>query len=199
MNNRWPFTSPGIPDEYFQRLAGVPMTKQEVRAVSISLLRIFSGAIMYDLGAGTGSVGVECALLGCGKVFAVERKPEAVALVKQNIEYFQLDNIEPVTGKAPEALDGLPAADRIFLGGSGGCLADILQATNIKLKDGGRLVVTSVTVDTGPQVIKFLENNNFTDINITGLSVSRAVSRGSVHLWNALNPVQIISGQKGEI
>jgi len=199
MNNKWPFVSPGVPDHFFQRAPGVPMTKQETRAVCISQLRLFPGAVVYDLGAGTGSVGIECALLGCDKVFAVERNPKAVELLETNVELFQLDNVEVIKGKAPAALKGLPEADRIFLGGSGGCLPDILQAIYNQLKTGGRLVVTSVTVDTGPRVIDFLENNNFTDINIIGLNVSRAVSRGRVHLWNAVNPVQIISGQKGEI
>jgi cobalt-precorrin-6B (C15)-methyltransferase len=199
MNDKWPFVSPGIPDDFFQREPGVPMTKQETRAVCISQLRLFPGAVVYDLGAGTGSVGIECALLGCERVFAVERDPKAVEVLKKNIELFQLDNIDVIMGKAPAALEGLPEADRVFLGGSGGSLPDILEAIMNKLKTGGRLVVTSVTVDTGPRVIKFLENNNFTDISITGLSVSRAVSRGRVHLWNAINPVQIISGEKGEI
>jgi len=198
MNKRWPFNSPGIPDYFFKRARGVPMTKQEVRAISISQLRLFPGATVYDIGAGTGSVGIECALLGCGKVFAVERNPVALRLIRENIELFELENMEVVTGEAPEIMAELPAAHRIFLGGSGGNWQAILEAIMNKLKPGGWLVVNSITLETGYQVLNFLDKHNFTGINVTSVNISRAVPRGRVRLWQALNPVQVLSGQKGE-
>lgn len=174
------------------------MTKQEVRAISVSHLRLFPGAVAYDIGAGTGSVSVECALLGCQRVFAIEKDPAAIRVLEENISLFELDNIQVVSGHAPEAMEQLPAADRIFLGGSGGNLPAILEGVKQKLKPGGWLVANSVTVDTGPEVMDFLQKNGFNNINVVVINVARAVSRGRVRLWQALNPVQIISGQKGE-
>jgi cobalt-precorrin-6B (C15)-methyltransferase len=122
MNRNWPYTTPGIPDHLFIREQGVPMTKCEIRALSIAKLNLFPNAVVYDVGAGSGSVAVECKrFLPQGKVFAIEKNPKALNTIRKNCEKFKVD-LEIVDGTAPEALIELPQADRIFIGGSGGNL-----------------------------------------------------------------------------
>ncbi len=195
--NRWNYITPGIPDEYFIRSLEVPMTKEEVRALTISKLQLFSNAVIYDLGAGSGSISIECALISDkGKVYAVERQEEAVEVINKNKSKFEIDNIEVILDKAPSGMVDLPAADRIFIGGSGGELEEILKESKNKLKEKGRLVVNSVTLQTGPKVINFMEKNNFSNIDICQINIAKAKSRGKVYLWQSRNPVQIISGVK---
>lgn len=198
MSKRWPYSSPGIPDNFFKRSPGVPMTKQEIRTLSISQLCIFPGAVIYDVGAGTGSVSVECALLGCEKVYSIEANEKAYDVILENIDRFGLDNVQAINGAAPGSMEALPGADRIFIGGSSGQLYSILEMASKKLKPGGKLVVNSITIDTGNEVLKFCEKEGFVDINIVTINVSRAISRGRVYMWQALNPVQIVSAQKRE-
>ena len=117
----------GIPDEAFLR-EKVPMTKEEVRDISLSKLRLTRQAVIYDVGAGTGSVSIEMALQAEeGTVYAVEKKPEAVELLRKNKKKFAADNLEIIEGLAPEALRGLPAPSHVFVGGSSGNLRAILQ------------------------------------------------------------------------
>ncbi|MBZ4688188.1 MAG: cobalt-precorrin-6B (C15)-methyltransferase [Clostridia bacterium] len=196
---KWQFSTPGIPDEHFVRLPGVPMTKEEVRAITISKLQLFPRACVYDIGAGSGSVAVECAIL-CqgGKVFAVEREEKALEAIRKNIAHFELHNIESIPGVAPQAMEELPPAHRIFIGGSGGNLEEILVKAKEKLLPGGRLVVNSVTLDTGPKAVEFMEKNSFRNIDITSVSIAKAAARGQVKLWQSRNPVQIVSGTKEE-
>lgn len=194
--NRWNFITPGIPDENFIRDEGVPMTKNEIRALSICKLRLFPDAIVYDIGAGSGSVAVECKfLMPQGKVFAIEKNPVGIDLIKRNSAKFGVQ-IEVIEGIAPEALENLPLADRIFIGGSGGNLKEILDICDQKLRSGGWMVINSVTLNTGPEAFQILKEKNY---NIEAVQTNIAVtsSRGRVELWQARNPVTIITAQKG--
>jgi len=120
--------APGIPDAEFIR-GNVPMTKEEVRAASISKLRLEKDSVVYDIGSGTGSVSVEIARLSKGiKVFAVDSNPEAAELTKKNLEKFALKNAEVVQGEAPFALESLPFPTRAFIGGSDGKIMEILDS-----------------------------------------------------------------------
>ena len=193
----WSYATPGIPDHLFRRVHGIPMTKQEIRLISICKLRIFPGATVYDIGAGTGSVTVECALLAApGTVYALEKDSIADELVETNVRRFGLNNVRLVPGYVPDTLDKLPPADRIFIGGSAGALAEILQAADEKLKSGGWMVANAVTLETGPRVLKFLEEKGYQQVEAVSISIARAKALGRSHLWEAQNPVQIISGQK---
>lgn len=184
--------TPGFPDSDFLR-GEVPMTKQEVRAVSLAKLGLRAGAVVYDIGAGTGSVAAECARVSESiRVYAVERKPEALELLEKNRKHFLLPNLTIVPGEAPEALRGLPAPTHVFIGGSGGKLKEILTellSRNRKV----RIVLNVITLESLAVVSEFLKSGAAEDAEIVQISVSRSRKAGSSHLMTGQNPVWIIS------
>ncbi|CCO07981.1 precorrin-6Y C5,15-methyltransferase (decarboxylating) subunit CbiT [Desulforamulus hydrothermalis] len=193
----WPYITPGMPDHLFKRAGGIAMTKQEIRLIVLGKLRLFPGAVVYDVGAGTGSVTVECArLVKPGTVYALEQDAAADELVETNVRRFGLSNVKLVPGRAPATMAKLPAADRIFIGGSNGALTDILQAAHRKLKPGGWLAATAVTLETGPLVMRFLIEQGYQQAEAVSVTVAVARQAGESHLWQGHNPVLIISGQK---
>jgi cobalt-precorrin-6B (C15)-methyltransferase len=189
------FYSPGIPDEDFIREEGVPMTKNEIRVLSLSKLRLFPGAVVYDIGAGSGSVAIECKLINPeGRVFAIENNAPAITLIKKNSRKFGV-KLEVIEGTAPSALNNLPPADRIFLGGSSGKLEGILDMCDRKLKTGGRLVVNAVTLHNAPRAYAFLKEKNYT-LEAVQVNIALIKEMGTSELWQARNPVTIIAAQK---
>ena len=143
-SSRWPYASSGIPDELFIR-GDVPMTKQEVRAVALAKLRLTATDTVWDVGAGTGSVSIEAALVArAGSVWAVERNAAGVRLIRENADAFGCGNVHAVPGVAPEALAKLPVPDAVFVGGSAGELPSIVEAAleknpQVRLMRGGKL------------------------------------------------------------
>lgn len=190
---KWPYLTPGIPDEEFIQ-GRVPLTKEEVRSVALSKTRLREDHIIYDIGAGTGSLSIEAALLAPrGKVFAIERNPEALDLVRQNRERFQVENLTLLPGQAPEALVSLPTADRIIIGGSGGRLPEILEVSAKKLGEGGMLTLLAVTLDTLTAAQRILEEEPWTGMEMVQLVVTRGVKVGKFRILKALNPVFILT------
>ncbi len=180
----------GIADGEFIR-DRIPMTKEEVREVSICKLRLRDMAVVYDIGSGTGSIAVEIAGLSDGiQVYAVERKKEAAALIEQNREKYGLRNITVVEGTAPEALSPLPAATHAFIGGSGGRLKEILAVLQ-KGNPGMRVVINAVSVETICEIKEILSLYKVTGEEIVQLQVSRTRRAGSYHMMQAENPVWI--------
>lgn len=191
----WEYKTQGIPDHMFIR-GDVPMTKEEVRAVSLSKLRLTKEFIVYDIGAGTGSVSIECGLVcESGRVYAIEKNPEAIELIKKNKDKFLLKNIDIIEGNAPDALKGLPEPDRVFLGGSGKNLKDILEFINRFEKDI-RVVINSITIETAYEALQYLETKGYRNIDIVNISVTKSRKAGDKHLMQAINPVYIISAEK---
>jgi len=185
----------GVPDHLFRR-GCTPMTKEEVRAVVLAKLCLQENLVFWDIGAGTGTVAIEVArLLRGGMVFAVERDEGALALLRANAEAFGVGNLVPVPGGAPEALDKLPDPDRVFVGGSGGYLREILEITTARLKKGGVIVVNAITLETLALSVDFLEERNFL-CAATLMNVVRVERVGEKHLLRALNPVFIIQGKE---
>lgn len=172
-------------DEVFIR-GKVPMTKEEVRCVSIAKLNPAADSIIYDIGAGTGSVSIEMALK-CpeGTIYAIERNPEGIDLIKQNAEKFGVTNIEIIEGSAPECLADLPAPTHVFMGGTGGNLKDIVNAVREKNEDA-RFVMNIITPETLAESLEFAGE-------IVQMQVSRGRVAGKYHLMTAENPVYIIS------
>lgn len=191
---RWGWATGGIPDSLFLR-GDVPMTKAEVRCVAVAKLRVGPEDVIYDVGAGTGSVSVELALAAVnGRVYAVERDAEALELLARNREAFGAHNIQLVPGEAPEALENLPPPAAVFIGGSGGRLGDILRAALDK-NPGVRVAITAVSLETPGQAVGLLEELNFKNIDVVQISVSRGKATGGHWLMQARNPICIVSGQ----
>lgn len=191
----WPWDTPGIPDDLFER-GRVPMTKREVRAVALSKLRVARGDVVYDIGSGTGSVTVELARATgpAGRVIAFERNPEACALTRRNARAFCLRNVQVVEGAAPRVLEGRPTPDAVFVGGSAGLLAEIVQA----LRASGarpRLCVPCVLLETLSSAVALLGGPGFCGLEVSEVSVARAQVAGSHHLMRANNPVFLIAAQ----
>ena len=190
-----PYTAPGFSDSDFLR-GNAPMTKEEVRELSVCKLHVQPWHTIWDVGAGTGSVSVELAFAAPeGQVIAIERNSAALELLAQNKERLGTCNLRIVAGVAPEALEPLPAPHRVFIGGSGGNLLRIMQVA-LKKNPRVRFVITAVTLETigvALQCFKELELNNTEMVQV---GVSRAHKAGPYHLMNAENPVYIMSAQQ---
>ena len=182
----------GLPDEAFDR-DKVPMTKEEVRSVCVSKLALTRGAVVYDVGSGSGSVSVECARVASrGKVYAIEQKDSAIALTKQNADKFGLVNLEVVPGTAPEALIPLEAPTHAFIGGSSGNLRQITDLL-LEKNPGVRIVATAVTLETVAELTDLCNEFEYSDIAEVQVNKPRKVGR--YHLSNAQNPVYIFTFQ----
>lgn len=188
-----PRRAPGLPDEAFER-GDVPMTKQEVRAAVLAKLAVRPEDILWDVGAGTGSVSVELALAAPrGRVYAVECRPEGCALIKANREKFRTRNLVLVEGLAPDALSDLPAPDAVFIGGSKGSLAAIVDAALDKNPDA-RICVSAIALETLSAAVAALTAKGRT-VQVSQIAVSRARAVGGLHLMMAQNPIYLITGE----
>lgn len=188
-----PRRAPGLPDEAFER-GDVPMTKQEVRAAVLAKLAVRPEDILWDVGAGTGSVSVELALAAPrGRVYAVECRPEGCALIKANREKFRTRNLVLVEGLAPDALSDLPAPDAVFIGGSKGSLAAIVDAALDKNPDA-RICVSAIALETLSAAVTALTAKGRT-VQVSQIAVSRAKAVGGLHLMMAQNPIYLITGE----
>lgn len=188
-----PRRAPGLPDEAFER-GDVPMTKQEVRAAVLAKLAVRPEDILWDVGAGTGSVSVELALAAPrGRVYAVECRPEGCALIKANREKFRTRNLVLVEGLAPAALSDLPAPDAVFIGGSKGSLAAIVDAALDKNPDA-RICVSAIALETLSAAVAALTAKGRT-VQVSQIAVSRARAVGGLHLMMAQNPIYLITGE----
>lgn len=193
-SSRWPYASSGIPDELFIR-GDVPMTKLEVRAVALAKLRLTATDTVWDVGAGTGSVSIEAALVArAGSVWAVERNAAGVRLIRENADAFGCGNVHAVPGVAPEALAKLPVPDAVFVGGSAGELPSIVEAA-LEKNSQVRLCVPCVTVETLTEACTLLSGSRFKGFEACQVSAARAEAVGSHHLMKAQNPVFLVSAR----
>lgn len=184
----------GIQDELFQR-GQVPMTKSEIRSISLSKLQLRTGDVVYDIGAGTGSVSVEMAFQASeGSVYAVEFNEEALELIRRNAERFGVWNLKVIEGKAPEALTDLPVPDRAFIGGSKGNLAEILELL-AKKNPRIRVVINAVTLETMTEAVSQFQKLGFEDVDIVQIFAAHGKAAGNCHMMQGQNPVFIISGE----
>lgn len=182
----------GLKDEVFQR-GGAPMTKEEVRSVSLSKLMLTKDALVYDIGAGTGSIGIECALQASrGTVYAVEKKEEAVTLLTENARRLGAANLVVVKGTAPEALKELPAPTHVFVGGSSGNLEEIVGLL-LKKNPKVRIVVNAISLETVAEAMRILETHGFQESEIVQVSVAKSRTLGGYHMMTGQNPVYIFT------
>lgn len=181
----------GIPDYEFIR-GEVPMTKEEIRILSVVKLRLTEDAVVYDIGAGTGSVSVEIAL-ACpkGTVYAVEENPAGIELIKANRDKFKADNIVPVAGFAPDCMEDLPVPTHVFIGGSKGRLLEIIEKVLAKNPEA-RIVVNAVTLETLGKLSEMAERFPACgDMEVTEVMIAKSSLRGRYHFMKGENPVYI--------
>lgn len=176
----------------------LPMTKQEIRAISVAKLLLEPDSVLIDVGAGTGTIGIEGATYARnGKVYAIEKEEKGIETLRNNIERFNLDNIEVVVGRAPEAIPEIEY-DRMFIGGSTGSMKSILEHFNKYAKKNGRIVINAITLETVGEATKLLKEMNFKDMEVVNVSVARGKKVGPYTMMYGENPIYIITANKGE-
>ncbi|MCC0638192.1 MULTISPECIES: decarboxylating cobalt-precorrin-6B (C(15))-methyltransferase [unclassified Clostridioides] len=177
----------------------VPITKEEVRAISISKLDLVNAESFIDIGAGTGSVSIEAAYNYPNlEVISIEKNDAAVELIEKNIKKFNLKNVEVIKGYAPIKISLNNKVDSIFLGGTGNNLEEIIAWSKKTLITGGRLVANFIIIETFNQTLKLLRKYGFKEIDVCVLNVSKLEKLGKGEYFKPLNPIYIISCEKGE-
>ena len=189
----------GLPDDAFEQrrpLRG-QITKREVRAVSVYLLGLKHDSVVWDIGAGTGSVAIEASLVSSeGEVYAIERDQGSIEMLRNNVQRWGTDNIRIIVGEAPAVLSELPDPDSVFVGGSGGRLGEILEEVARRLKPNGKLVVNLAALERTQDTYHRLKSLGFS-VELVAVNASRGkeMNDGTVRL-EALNPVFIISAYR---
>ncbi|HEY6837244.1 MAG TPA: precorrin-6y C5,15-methyltransferase (decarboxylating) subunit CbiE, partial [Geobacteraceae bacterium] len=187
----------GIDDDEYATAKKL-ITKMEVRAVTLAKLQLQDDLVMWDVGAGSGSVSIEAAnLMPNGKVFALEKNPQYLVFVRDNLKKFNARNVVLVEGLAPEGFDDLPDPDRVFIGGSGGMLEEIIDAVDRRLRSDGLIVLNAVTLDTLTKAVEFLEDHGYT-VEATCINVAKTRGLTEYKMFEAHNPVYVITACKEE-
>jgi precorrin-6B C5,15-methyltransferase / cobalt-precorrin-6B C5,C15-methyltransferase len=172
------------------------ITKREVRLLSLGALAIRPDAVVWDIGAGSGSVSIEAALLAPrGRIYAIEVDPEGVAICRDNVRTHGTDNVRVIEGRAPEALAGLETPDAVFVGGSKGSMEPIVEASLAALRPGGRLVVNAVTLENVAEAYAAFRSRSL-DPEVTLVQISRGVPLARYQRYEALNPIHILAVEK---
>lgn len=180
-------------DEWFVR-GKIPMTKEEVRVVSLAKLEIAPDSVIYDIGAGTGSVTVEAICMAPqGQIYAFEQKEEGCELIRENLNRAGISEQQAVVveGRAPESLAGYPVPDRVFIGGSGGNLPEILDLL-FKKNPSVRIVINVIALESLSQITEYCARRNLIP-DVTCIQASRAKQLGAYHLMQGMNPVYVIT------
>ncbi len=186
----------GIDDEKFIR-GKAPMTKQEIRILTLAKARIGESDFVADIGAGTGSLSIEAARLAeRGYVFAIDRDESAIDVITQNAEKFSVDNIIIIHAEAPAGLISVPRIDVALIGGSGGRMREILTSIDKKMKPGGRIVINCVTVQSLYACLEWLKSNENYRYDAIQVNITRLQQVGDYDMAKALNPIHIVTARK---
>lgn len=174
----------------------LPMTKQEVRAISIAKLQLDDNSIMIDVGAGTGTIGIEAGrYIKNGKVYSIEKEEKGISTIKENIERIGVKNVEIIVGHAPEVIPNIEY-DRMFIGGSTGSMKGILEHFKKYAKRGARVVINAITLETLSEAEKLLKEMEFSEVEIICVNISRGKKVGRYTMMYGENPIYIMSGVK---
>ncbi|MEG3439169.1 precorrin-6Y C5,15-methyltransferase subunit CbiT [Pannus brasiliensis CCIBt3594] len=193
----WSYKTPGIPDDRFERLPGIPLSKREVRLLILSALRLSDGAVVWDIGAGTGTIPVELGLLcPSSPIIAVERDEEVASLIRRNCDRFGVKNVTVFEGSAPDCLEKLqPLPDRVCIEG-GKPIKTLLQEIWRYLQPDGRIVATAGNLETLYQFSEGFSELQARNIEIVQAAVNRLETRGIHQVFAAVDPMFILSGDK---
>lgn len=191
----WNYRTPGIPDELFERTEEVPITKEDIRAIAVSKLRLKEGQSAIDVGCGSGSITVELCLQTAGAVYAIDFDKAAVELTKKNLEKFGV-KAEVILGKAQDVLGSLPQVDAVIIGGTCGDARKVIELAVDRLKPGGRIVIDTILIETMYQTLTTVGELALAEVDVTQVTIAKArkVTTGTMML--ARNPVMIISATR---
>ncbi|MBI3398955.1 MAG: precorrin-6y C5,15-methyltransferase (decarboxylating) subunit CbiE [Deltaproteobacteria bacterium] len=185
----------GIPDSEFSYSRGM-ITKEEIRVISLSKLKLKQDSIVWDIGAGSGSLSIEAAMLANeGKVFAVEKDAARIKHIEKNKKKFKVANIEIIHKNAPDGLKKLPTPDAVFIGGGGEDISRILTVCSKKMRCGGSIIVNAITLETLKTAADFFNKVDWNTETVS-VNIAKAKDVAGLHLFNAYNPVFIIVGEK---
>lgn len=174
------------------------MTKEEVRAVSVAKLQLEPHHILVDVGAGTGSVGIEAAgYLSKGSVYGIEINPDGIDIIKKNIDKFKIDNYNLIEGLAPENIPKIKY-HRMFVGGSKGNLDTIVNHFMEHSAEDGVIVINAIVLETLTKAMDTLKANKFKDIEVVSMTVARNRKVGTMNMMMGENPIYIITAKRGE-
>lgn len=193
----WPYITPGIPDDLFERLPGIPLSKREIRLLLLAQLRLLPNTVLWDIGAGTGTIPVEAGLLSPGgQIIAVERDEDVANLIRRNCDRFEVKNVEVIEGSAPECLQQLKVApDRVCIEG-GRSVQEIMKAVWRYLLPSGRVVATTGNLEGLYAISQSFAQLQARNIEVIQSAVNRLETRGSSQSFTAVNPIFILSGEK---
>ncbi len=193
----WPYVTPGIPDDLFEQLPGIPLSQREVRLLLISALRLQADSLLWDIGAGTGTIPVETGLL-CpkGQIIAVERDDEVANLIRRNCDRFGVHNVQVIEGSAPECLKDLPQPPQRVCIEGGRPIKEILKEVWHYLQPSGRVVATASNLETLYSLSEGLAELHARNIEVVQSAVNRLETRGTHQTFTAVNPIFILSGEK---
>jgi len=193
---KWDYVTPGIPDELFERREDVPITKEDIRALVISKLRLRDDYQVIDVGCGSGSITVEvCLQTKNGKVYAIDLNPEAIELTQRNLMKFGV-RAELILSNAQDALPLLPLVDAIIIGGTNGEPEEIIKLCTQHLKSKGRIVIDTILIETVFKVLTAIKKEKLIDMDITQVTISKSKTVSTGTMLTARNPVTIISATK---
>jgi len=194
---RWPYGTPGIPDDRFERLPGIPMTELEVRMLILAQLRLRPESVLWDIGAGTGTIPVEVGLL-CpqGQIVAIERDGDVAKLLRRNCEQFGVKNVSVIEGSAPDCLARVEAAPDCILIEGGQPLKDVVRAVWGYIRSGGRIVATTSSLEGLYAISEALAELEAARLEVVQSAINRLQKRGRRQSFSAVNPTFILSGEK---
>ena len=185
----------GIPDDEFVTVKKL-ITKEEIRVVTLAKLKLRHDMCLWDIGAGSGSICIEADhLLPNGRIFAIERNEECRQFIKENLLKFNTRHVSLIEGAAPECLEELPDPDRVFIGGSGGRLWEILDAVDQRLAINGRIVLNAITLDTLTAANEYFGNAGY-QVEVVTVNISRTRPLSNYKMFEAYNPVYILTAVK---
>ncbi len=193
----WSYATPGIPDDLFERLPGIPMSKCEVRLLLIGHLRLRSHSVLWDIGAGTGTIPVEVGLLcpTC-QILAIERDPDVAGLINLNCQKFGVKNVEIINGSAPECLDRLTHNPDCILIEGGRSVKELLEYCWQRLAKGGRVIATASNLEGLYSTSESFAQLQVRNVEVVQSSVNRLETKGNRQIFAAVNPIFILSGDK---
>lgn len=195
----WPYVTPGIPDPLFDRLPGIPLSPREMRLLLLAQLRLQPNSVLWDIGAGTGTIPVEAGLLcPAGQIVAIERDEEVASLIRRNCQKFGVTNVEILEGSAPECLDQLTVAPDCVCIEGGRSLKTILQAVWQRLQPNGRVVATASNFEMLYAISEGLAELQARNIEVVQSAINRLETRGNRQVFAAVDPIYILSGEKVE-